>query len=139
MRLALALPLLLVVNATYAQPAQKSATHRIPFASTENTLELAVANTGAEVLDRTTIRLTSRPVWLTVSPEVIVLDSLSPGAEAVASFTFDVDRQAPLAESAEIAFAMETAGGLLWTKTIRLEVEAPRAFSLSAAYPIPSA
>ncbi len=112
--------------------------HRLPFASEGNTLELAVANTSAEAaLENVSVRVESAPTWLIFSVNQTELDAIASGEEATAAFTFDVDRSAPVGETAEVVFHIESAAGVLSTKTIHLEVEAPRAFSLSPNYPNP--
>jgi hypothetical protein len=137
-------PLLIVLIAASAsaQPAPVSTAHRVPFASAGNTLELAVANTaagkGARALGGIAVALVAAPAWLAVTPERVVLDAVPAGEEATAAFAFDVDRAAPVGAPGEAVFEVRTAeGALLATKAIRLQVEAPRAFTLAPAYPNP--
>ena len=112
--------------------------HRLPFASGGNTLELAVANASAETtLEGVAVFVESAPEWLAFTTDETELEAIAAGEEAVAAFLFDVDRNAPVGEAAEVVFRIESAAGVLTTKTIHLEVEAPRTFALSPNYPNP--
>jgi hypothetical protein len=132
---------LATLTPAFAQAPDATA-HRVPFASTGNALELAVANTaegkGARALSGVTVALVAAPAWLAVTPERVVLDAVPAGEEATAAFALDVDRAAPVGAPGEAVFEVRTAAGaLLATKAVRLQVEAPRAVALHPSYPNP--
>ena len=128
--------LLIASSAVVAQEAPEP--HRLPFASDGNTLELAVANTSSEMaLENVTVHIENAPEWLVFATNQLELETIASGEEATAAFLFDVNRNAPVGEAAEVVFRIESAAGVLTTKTIHLEVEAPRTFALSPNYPNP--
>ena len=129
---------ILLLSGTWATAQETPEPHRLPFASEGNTIELAVANTSAEAtLENVTVFVESAPEWLLFASDETELEAINAGEEVVAAFLFDVDRNAPVGEAAEVVFRIESAAGVLTTKTIQLEVEAPRTFSLSPNYPNP--
>ena len=129
---------LLLAGPVTASGQADSLIHQLPFASEGNTLELAVANTSEEAaLENVTIHVESAPEWLTFTTNETELETIASGEEATAAFLFDVDRNAPVGEEGEVVFRIESAAGVLTTKTIHLEVEAPRTFALSPNYPNP--
>ncbi len=130
--------IVILLGGSAASAQESPEPHRLPFASQGNTLELAVANTSADAaLEGVSVRLETSPEWLTFSSDQNQFAAIASGEEAVAAFTFDVDRNAPVGEATEVVFHIESAAGVLSTKTIYLEVEAPRTFSLSPNYPNP--
>jgi len=145
MRSALALPLalplasILIAVPLAAQPADSTAAHEVPFGSSGNTLELAVANASAESLVGVTVAVAEAPPWLRVSPSSAPFDPIAPGEEAVASLTFDVGREAPVGEPADVRLVVRTANGdVLQTKEVRLRVGSPQALALLAPRPNPA-
>ncbi len=121
-----------------AQPAPDTTAHAVPFASSGNTLELVVANAAfGAALDSVTVRLVGAPAWLRFEQPATHIGQIAPGAEAVAAFSFDIDRDAPVDEVGEASFQVEDARGAVQTKTVRLRVGAPLALALDAAYPNP--
>ena len=141
----LILALLLAGPATASGQAD-SLVHQLPFASEGNTVELAVANTSAEAaLENVTIHVETAPEWLTFTTNETELETIASGEEAAVVFLFDVNRNAPVGEAAEVVFRIEGtstslstgSASVLTTKTIHLEVEAPRTFALSPNYPNP--
>ncbi len=131
--------LVLAASLAFGAAAQDiSEPHRLPFASEGNTLELAVANTSAEAaLENVSVRVESAPTWLIFSVNQTELDAIASGEETTTAFIFDVDRNAPVGEAADLVFRIESEVGILTTKTIHVEVEAPRNFSLAPNYPNP--
>ena len=112
--------------------------HRLPFASEGNTLELAVANTSEQMaLENVSVFVETAPEWLVFTTDETEIEAIPSGEEVTAVFLFDVDQSAPVGEAGEVVFRIESAAGVLTTKTIHLEVEAPRTFSLSPNYPNP--
>ena len=136
MRALILLPVLFLSITVAAQETPEP--HRLPFASEGNTLELAVANTSNEAaLESVTVHVETIPEWLVFASNETELEAIASGEEATAAFLFDVDRNAPVGEAAEVVLRVESAAGVLATKTIHLEVEAPRTFALTPNYPNP--
>lgn len=129
--------LLLIVSSVQAQP-EDAPTHRVPFAAAGNTLALTVANAAGDEATAVLVTVAAAPDWLAVTPDEVALDSIAAGAEAVASFTFDVGTDVPIGEAAEVRFAITSAAGTpLAEKVVRLEVAPPERFTLVGAYPNP--
>lgn len=103
-----------------------------------NTLELVVANSSEDtVLENVAIRVESAPTWLVFAENEYELGAIASGQETQAAFLFDVDSSAPVGVAADVVLRIEGASGVLSSKTVHLEVEAPRTFSLSPNYPNP--
>ncbi|MDX1530936.1 MAG: hypothetical protein R3362_05365 [Rhodothermales bacterium] len=120
-----------------AQSSEGSA-HRVPFASSGNAIELAVANAAAGSAGPLTVALTAAPAWLAVARAAVALAGVPAGEAALAAFAFDVGEDAPVGEAAEVRFTIATAGGaVLAEKVVHLEVAAPERFALLGAFPKP--
>ena len=134
--LALALFMLSVSNSA-AQLASADGAHRVPFSSSGNAIELAVANTDDAPLERLHVAVATSPAWLTVEPQAWTATAAGAGEEALAAFTFDVADDAPIDEAGALRFEIRAAGVLVGEKVLRLQVEAPKAVTLRGNYPNP--
>ncbi len=134
----ISLALVLLATPVFAQAPGDSTAYAVPFASSGNTLELVVANAGSGVaLDSVTVRLVAVPAWLHFAQPAVLVGQIAPGDEAVAAFSFGLDRNAPVGEAGEALFEITDTRGVVQTKAVRLRAEAPRALALEAAYPNP--
>jgi len=111
--------------------------HRIPFASTGNTIELIVSNESANQITGVRVKVTSIPAWLHVKSSEQTLEPLKPNSEKVAVFTFSVDKVASVYKEQKIIFDVISPEGETWTKEIGVMVAPPERFELMQNYPNP--
>jgi len=109
----------------------------IPYASSDNQIELRVINTGELPTEDVQVQVSQKPHWLTFIKEEQLLNALEAGEEKQAPFTFTVDRIAPIMESVELKFEIFSNETMIGFKVIRLQVEAPTEAVLSQNYPNP--
>lgn len=109
--------------------------HPIPFASSGNTIELTVANTGNFPLTNVTIEAANIPSWLTFDTHEQVFAHLSGNEEKTASFAFSIDKSAPVDKEHVLRFVISALSGQSWTKEIRIAVSPPESFELFQNYP----
>ena len=143
MRLLVALTaaVLFVTPLSLAQSAPSPlAPHVVPFASEANTLELTIANrSGEQAIRGAVVVLTSAPEWVRVDQNRLDVGDLDVGAEGPVTFSFDVDRGAPVGEPAEVVLEVRDGDGrLLERKPVRLQVAAPAALALHLPRPNPA-
>jgi hypothetical protein len=78
---------LLTLNIATAQPV-----HELPFASANNTLELAVENTGSLNVSGVKVTALNVPSWLKFTSTEQTIEQLNSKQEKTTLFTFSVDR-----------------------------------------------
>jgi flagellar hook assembly protein FlgD len=112
-------------------------TYQLPFASSGNTIELSVANTATIPLAGITVEATNVPSWLkfTVTEQRIAL--LKAQQEMATTFTFTVDKTAPVQKSQTLKFVISAPTGESWTKEITVAVSPPDKFEVYQNYPNP--
>jgi len=107
-------------------------THRVPFASQGNTLDLSISGFTASGDVQVSVR--ESPAWMEWEPGVQVgVDAEKPAA----SFTFSVEPTAPVGEVQSVLFDIASTDGRVWTKEILIQVEAPQEVTLFGNYPNP--
>lgn len=124
-----------VQTAPPAGPA--GASHEVPFASEGNRIELTVANTASRSAEGLRVKVEGVPAWVRLEPEEHLLEALGAGEEALASFSFSVDRSAPVGEAFTLGFEAQLPEGGRWAKEIHLVVAPPQEVRLLANYPNP--
>jgi len=140
MKLILTGLLLAIPAVSTAQPSAKrseAGVHLIPFASQSNHIELQVVNTTSDPLKDVSVEVDEAPGWLLFSETSAGIGALEPGEGQSATFVFDLDEKAPVAEAADLTFSISSAGGILESRTIRIEPEAPTDLTLRGNYPNP--
>ena len=137
MRLLALLPLLAALSAS-AQPAPGSpaeTAHAIPFAATDNVVEIALADEGARA--SLSVEVIDTPSWVvfaTQSARAVAPD----GGEPTGQLRFDVTPEAPVGEPGTIRVAaVDAKGRVLATREIRVRVDAPTAFEVARPRPNP--
>jgi hypothetical protein len=111
--------------------------HTVPFASSGNTIELAVANTSGMRSAECGVRIKNAPAWLRFTSKEQTIGSIEAGEEELATFVFSVDQSAPVGKEQALKFVISNAKGERWTKAIRIVVSAPERFELFQNYPNP--
>ena len=122
----------IIANASLAQDA-----HVIPFNSTGNVIELAVANSSAVVAENVKVEVTNPPAWLKFVRKDTTIALVKSKEEQTARFIFSVDKTAPVKKDQSLSFTITAKSGEQWTKVIKVNVGPPSTFDLFQNYPNP--
>lgn len=109
----------------------------VPFAGKGNAIRLQVANGSPGVTKGLEIKVKGIPEWIEMNPTLFTVGDLSAQKNATASFTFHVDKEAPINKKTTLRFVAESANGYNWEKELSLSVEAPTEVKLNHNYPNP--
>ena len=115
----------------------QSVTYELPFASANNTLELAVENTASLNVAGVNITAQNIPSWLKFASIEQTIDQLDGKQEKTAQFSFSVDKTAPVKTEQTLSFQIRSSHGQTWSKEIRISVNPPDRFELFQNYPNP--
>jgi hypothetical protein len=77
-----------------------------------------------------TVQATNIPSWLRFDATAQRIASLRADEEIPLSFTFAVDKPAPVNQSHTLRFEITSPGGERWTKAVTVAVAAPEQFEL---------
>jgi len=119
------------------QLAVAQTTYRLPFASSGNVVELAVANSSAIEAKDVRVSVQNAPAWLHFTQKDQTISTVAAGEEQLATFAFSVDKSAPVGQEQTLSFVISNSKGESWTKEIRIAVAAPETFELFQNYPNP--
>lgn len=111
--------------------------YRIPFASTDNIIELTLANTSHSVLSGVTIAVSDVPAWLQFKGREQNLGLLKVGQELTTRFSFSIDKTAPVNKNHKVSFTVTNSNAERWHKEIDITVAPPDRFLLFQNYPNP--
>ncbi len=111
--------------------------NRIPFASKGNTIDLIIANTSSIVTTQVSVVATGAPSWLSYSQRKVTIDLLNAKSEKPATFSFAIDKMAPIDKEETLTFTIRSNSGESWTKEIKIRVAPPERFELFQNYPNP--
>jgi hypothetical protein len=111
--------------------------YKLPFASENNRIELTVTNSSTITAENVTVAVDSVPVWIKMNDAAIPVGELSAKGDKEVTFTFDVDRKAPVGTQGVIKFRISSQSGEQWTKEIKVTAGAPDKFELFQNYPNP--
>ena len=111
--------------------------YEIPFASKDNTIDLAIENTASFQVEQVKVKVQSPPGWISFKSNEATIDGLSKGEEKTASFIFSVDKQAPVKKEQKLAFVIIGPNNQSWIKEITVSVSPPERFELFQNYPNP--
>ena len=130
-----------VPNSVGPGPASKDGSagqvYSLPFASSGNTIELTVANTGTANMTSVKVLATEVPSWIKFSAPEQNIAVLKSGQEMPATFTFAVDKTAPVQKNQTLNFVISGSTGESWTKEITVTVTPPDKFEVYQNYPNP--
>jgi hypothetical protein len=127
----------ILLLAAVMQPGIAQTVYQLPFASSDNSIQLTVANTSTVPLSGVTIEATGLPGWLRFKETRQSLGLLKGKQEIPVLFTFSVDKAAPVQKSHTLKFVVSAPTGEKWTKEITVAVAAPEKFQLFQNYPNP--
>ena len=99
------------LNQKSAQTGVTAPVYQIPFASTGNSIELAVANTAANVMAGIRVQVTNIPSWMKLNTTEQHIALIKPQQESSATFTFSVDKTAPVKQSQALRFVIYAPNG----------------------------
>jgi hypothetical protein len=128
----LSFALVFVVSSALSQEAYK-----IPFGSEGNTIELTIANTSSATATKVTAEAIDAPSWIKFGQRIVALERVGPNEEKSATFTFSLDKLAPVNQQQSLSFVIKSAIGESWTKEIKIKVAPPDKFELFQNYPNP--
>jgi hypothetical protein len=128
---------LIALMAVVSSVALGQTTYQLPFASSGNTIELAVANTAAIPLSGVKIEATELPSWLKFVSTEQRVGLLKAQREISTTFTFSVDKTAPVQKSQTLKFVISAPTGEKWIKEIAVAVTAPEKFEVLQNFPNP--
>ena len=111
--------------------------YELPFASKDNTIDLAIENTASFQVEQVKVKVQSPPGWISFKSNEATIDGLSKGEEKTASFIFSVDKQAPVKKEQKLAFVIIGPNNQSWIKEITVSVSPPERFELFQNYPNP--
>lgn len=111
--------------------------YELPFASKDNTVDLAVQNSASFEVKQVKVLAQSIPSWLSFESTGAMIENLAKGEEKTASFVFSVDRRAPVNKEQKLTFIITGSNNQSWTKEITISVSPPERFELFQNYPNP--
>ena len=130
-----------VPNSVGPTPASKdgssSQVYSLPFASSGNTIELTVANTGMANMTSVKVLAMEVPSWKKFSATEQDIAVLKSGQEIPATFSFAVDKMAPVQKNQTLKFVISGSTGETWTKEITVTVAPPDRFECYQNFPNP--
>ena len=118
-------------------PASGPQVYAIPFASNGNTIEITVANTAAIAVSGVKVTATNVPTWLKIAGMEQKVGLLKPQQEVPATFSFSVDKMAPVKQNQTLKFVISAPTGETWIKEITIAVSPPEKFEVFQNYPNP--
>ena len=116
---------------------QESGGYVIPFASRGNVIELAVENSSTMQSTNVNVEASVVPSWIRLTSAREVISQLSGKSEQMVSFTFTIEKTAPVGQIEKLTFVVSTPNGQSWTKEISVKVGPPEKFELFQNYPNP--
>ena len=127
----------ILLLAAMTQPCIAQTAHQLPFASSNNSIELTVANTASTALSGVSITAENIPSWLKFSSAEQRVALLKSGQETVVRFSFSVDKSAPVNKEQSIDFTITATSSGQWSKRIAVTVAPPDRMELLQNYPNP--
>jgi hypothetical protein len=112
--------------------------YKVPGDSKGNRIQLVVANESSVISAQSlTVGLSGVYRDVTVTPSIVKVKLLAPGATTEVSFGFDVSREAKPNSRDTLLFDVKDNTGNSWSKSVILEFAGPQEFALAQNYPNP--
>jgi len=111
--------------------------HQLPFESKDNRIELSVHNTSIVAASGVKVEVSNVPGWLHFVSTIQTIKQLKGKGDTTASFSFTVDRLAPVKKPQTLTFTITSSTGEKWTKQLDVSVDPPDHFELYQNYPNP--
>jgi hypothetical protein len=122
---------------TTSQAIQVNGAYTIPFGASGNTLELVVANTSNQTASGVNVESVDVPSWIHFEPAIQTIQAIEAKAEKAVTFTFAVEKTAPVKKDQTLTFKITSSTGEHWMKKITIAVTAPEKYELFQNYPNP--
>jgi len=117
--------------------ASGQALYELPFASRDNTLELTIENSSNLTAENVTVTAMDAPSWLRLEPGNRTIAQIPGKGNAIARFSFSVEKSAPVGPEHRFLIKVSTASGMSRKKEILFSVAPPSSFELLQNYPNP--
>jgi hypothetical protein len=114
-----------------------SVQHRIPFASSGNSISLSIKNGSAYVAESIKVKIIQPPKWLIFKTIEQNIRKIEPNSKSTVSYIFSIDKEAPVNTQQTLNFNITTPSGEIWNKQITISVNPPETFELYQNYPNP--
>ena len=111
--------------------------HQLPFESKDNKIELSVRNTSTVTASGVTVEAGNVPTWLRFTSTTQTVAQLKGKGDTTASFSFTVNKLAPINKPQTLTFTITSSTGEKWTKQLDISVNPPDHFELYQNYPNP--
>jgi hypothetical protein len=115
--------------------------YKLPFASTNNRVELTVYNTSSITAKNVTVTVDSVPSWIKMKETTVSIGELVSKVEKEVTFNFDVDKKAPVGTEGVLKFRIVNLSAAKtteqWNKEIKVTAGAPDKYELFQNYPNP--
>jgi len=111
--------------------------HELPFASSNNTIELAIENDTPVEMRAINVSAEHLPRWLIFKSEHLNLGGVAAGQKRTARFVFAVGRRAPVEEKQTIVLVVTGTDNQHWTREIVVRVAPPSRVDLFQNFPNP--
>ncbi len=111
--------------------------YEIPFGSKGNEIELTIENKSTLALQNVKVKAINLPSWIKFVNEEATIKNLKGNEEALTTFNFKVEKEAPIKEETKLEFQIENTKGESWNKEISISVQPPNKFELNQNYPNP--
>jgi hypothetical protein len=98
---------------------------------------LSVRNTSTVPASGVTVEVSNVPGWLHFTSASQTIHQLNAKGDTAASFSFSVDKLAPVKKPQTLTFTITSSTGEKWTKQIDVAVNPPDHFELYQNYPNP--
>ncbi|MFA5832568.1 MAG: T9SS type A sorting domain-containing protein [Bacteroidota bacterium] len=113
------------------------AQNKLPFASQNNVIELAVKNSSSVDTKNVVVEVVNAPEWLKFTSLKTFISNLESNTAQTANFTFSVDKSAPVNRQEEVTFTISNANGEKWSKILSLQIAPPEKYELFQNFPNP--
>jgi 5-hydroxyisourate hydrolase-like protein (transthyretin family) len=125
--------LLLISESVFAQTI-----YEVQPGTKDNEIKLTVANISEEnPATNLNVVLTKKSSSLNFKKEAVTIEKIEAKAEAEASFTFDIERNAQINKKDTIEFMITDGSGTMMMKTFIFSYIGPKEFKLEQNYPNP--
>jgi hypothetical protein len=120
-----------------SQAVEVSQLHSIPFGSSGNSIDLSIENVSSYTTENIKVKVIQPPAWIKFRTEEQSINSIESNTEKTITYTFSVDKEAPVGTKQTLNFNITTPNGEIWNKQITISVEPPEKFELYQNYPNP--
>jgi hypothetical protein len=111
--------------------------YQIPFGSSGNSIDLSIENVSSYTTENIKVKVIQPPAWIKFKTEEQSINNIESNTEKMISYTFSVDKDAPVNTKQTLNFNITTPSGEIWNKQITVSVAPPQTYELFQNYPNP--